>query len=113
MQFASGKSGRAASGSPSATPADLSWLLRCSALVTLSSSPSSSQSKFHLSNFAKLSIALNTFIVQASFVSFVSFAVLGISKSGDRLLVMLLAIEAVIQFEVAHIADLCKCVWES
>ena len=81
--------------------------------MTLSSSPSSSQSKFHLSTFAKLSIALNTFIVQASFVSFVSFAVLGISKSDDRLLTMFQAIEAEIQFDMAYIADLCKCVWES
>ena len=46
-----------------------------------------------LSNFALFSIALKTFIVQASVVSFVSDVVLGMLLSDDRLLVTLEAIE--------------------
>ena len=53
-------------------------------------------------------------IYRSGFICFVrELCCVGHFKIDDRLLVMLLAIEAEIQFEMAHIADLCKCVWES
>ena len=69
-------------------------------------------STYNLSNFAKLSIALNRIIVHASVDSFVSDAVLGMLLSDERLPVMMEAIDTEIQCEVAYIAELPKCVWE-
>ena len=70
--------------------------------------------KHHLSKFAKLSITLETSVVQASVVSFVSDVVLGMLSSDDRLPVML---EAIVNQKFSarwnFIADLIHfCVWE-
>ena len=60
----------------------------------------------HFWNFAKLSIALNRFVVRAPVVSFFGDASLDMLLSDDRLPVMLQGTESQIVCDMAYIADL-------
>ena len=102
-----------AEGSPSATPADLSWVHFCSAFVTLSRSPSSAgHSTYHLSNFARVVHRTEKIIVHTSVVSCVSDAVLGMQICDDRLPVTLEALEKRNSVRGGLHRRPPKCVWQ-